>query len=128
MSLPAAPTFTYHDNQYSSRTGRGVIVRTNSFGRADGSSNSSPNYPSPPEMVAWIEGPVERRDTTDDAYAYASYDDRLWMLACAGAREEEGRRSREGYGGTGVLRDLFDMGQYRWEDRHRPAPASLHPI
>ena len=71
---------------------------------------------------------MERRNTTEDAYAYASFDDRLWMLACAGAREEEGCRSRVGYGGTGVLRDLFDMGQFEWADRHKPAPASLRPI
>ena len=125
MSSPSAPTFAYHDNKYVSRTGRGTITRSNSFGRPGGDSSSPSDYPSTLDMVRWIEGPVERRNTTDEAYAYASYDDRLWMLSCGGAREEEGRRSRVGYGGTGVLRDLFDMGQFQWADRHKPSPVSL---
>jgi hypothetical protein len=79
-------------------------------------------------MVAWIEGSVEAREGLFDAYANASNDDRLWMLACSGAREEDTRRRRAGYGNTRVLRDLFDMGQFQWTESQRPAPASLRPI
>ncbi len=127
-ALLAAPPFVHNGNQYVSARGRGSIPRKDSFGRPPGVGNTSHYYPTPAAMVAWVEGPVEERDNTDDAYAYASHDDRLWMLACAGARDEEERRSRAGYGQTGVLRDLFDMGQYQWSDFHKPSPASLRPI
>ena len=114
--------FTFHDNSYTSSTGRGSITRSNSFTRVPGSPGVAASYPDVSSMVAWSETPHDLRNTTDAAYRDASQDDRLWMLSCAGVRAGEARSGRRGFGSTQVLRNLLHMGQLDWAAHHKPAP------
>jgi hypothetical protein len=75
-------------------------------------------------MVTWAEQVHALRRSTDPPYLNARFDDRLWMLACAGTREEADRRPREGYGNDSILRDLFRMGQLDWDDVERPSQGN----
>ena len=95
--------FTFHDNSYTSSTGRGSITRSDSFNRVPGSPGIAASYPDISSMVAWSETPHDLRNTTDAAYRDASQDDRLWML-------------------SQVLRNLLHMGQLDWAAHHKPAP------
>ena len=113
-SLSYTPMFTFHDNSYTSSTGRGSITCSNSFTRVPGSPDIAATYPDVSSMVAWSETPHDLRSTTDTAYRDASQDDRLWMLSCAGARAGEARSGRRGFGNTQVLRNLLHMGQLDW--------------
>ena len=78
-----------------------------------------------PDMVEWSERSHDLRITTANTFSDTSYDDRLWMLSCAGAQAEEAQTGRRGFENTQVLRHLFQMGYYEWAVHQKPAPATL---